>query len=65
MYICGFRAGEYEFCPKGKIDNTHLNIYGGRIVAGLAVDALMEEVSALDIVRRIKTGNPLVFTATI
>ena len=40
-------AGQYEFCPEGKIDNTHLNIYGGRIVAGLVVDALMEEVPAL------------------
>lgn len=20
-------AGQYEFCPEGKIDNTHLNIY--------------------------------------
>ena len=40
-------AGQYEFYPEGKIDNTHLNIYGGRIVAGLVVDALMEEVPAL------------------
>ena len=32
---------------EGKIDNTHLNIYGGRIVARLVVDALMEEVPAL------------------
>ena len=39
-------AGQYEFYPEGKIDNTHLNIYGGRIVAGLVVDALMEEVPA-------------------
>lgn len=20
-------SGQYEFCPEGKIDNTHLNIY--------------------------------------
>lgn len=34
----------YEFCPKGKIDNTHLNIKGAIQVAGLAVDRLAAEV---------------------
>lgn len=33
--------------PKGKEDNTHLNVYGGRIVAGLAVDAIAEAIPEL------------------
>lgn len=33
--------------PKGREDNTHLNIYGGRVVAGLAVDAIAREVPEL------------------
>lgn len=40
-------AGKYEFCPKGKVDNTHLNIYGGRIIAGVAVDAIAKTVPEL------------------
>ena len=26
--------------PKGREDNTHLNVYGARTIAGLAVDAI-------------------------
>lgn len=33
--------------PDGRIDNTHLNVYGGRVVAGLLVDAIAETVPAL------------------
>ena len=33
--------------PKGKKDNTHLNVYGARVVAGLAVDAIAEQIPAL------------------
>ena len=33
--------------PKGREDNTHLNIYGGRVVAGLAVDAIAQAVPEL------------------
>ena len=33
--------------PKGSVDNTHLNIYGARVVAGLLVDAMAEVVPAL------------------
>ena len=40
-------AGKYEFCPDGKIDNTHLNIYGGTVVAGIAARAIAEAVPAL------------------
>ncbi len=40
-------AGKYAFCPDGKIDNTHLNIKGGTIVARIAANALAETVPAL------------------
>lgn len=33
--------------PKGKEDNTHLNPYGAKVIAGLAVDAIAEAVPAL------------------
>jgi len=33
--------------PKGKEDNTHLNIYGGRVVVGLAIEAIAEVVPEL------------------
>ena len=33
--------------PKGSVDNTHLNIFGARVVAGLLVDAMAEVVPAL------------------
>lgn len=33
--------------PAGREDNTHLNIYGGRIVAGLAIDAVVQVVPEL------------------
>ena len=26
--------------PKGREDNTHLNIYGARVIAGITVDAI-------------------------
>lgn len=34
-------------CPKGREDNTHLNVYGARTIAGLTVDAIAKEVPAL------------------
>ncbi|MCM1164027.1 MAG: rhamnogalacturonan acetylesterase [Muribaculaceae bacterium] len=40
-------ANTYEFCPKGKSDNTHLNILGGIVVSRLAANALAEQVPAL------------------
>lgn len=40
-------AGKYEFCPKGKIDNTHLNIYGAKVYAGLAAKAASEKIPEL------------------
>ena len=40
-------AGKYEFCPGGRIDNTHLNVLGGILVSRLAVDELARQVPAL------------------
>lgn len=40
-------AGKYEFCPKGKVDNTHLNIFGGMVVARLAANRLAENIPEL------------------
>ncbi|MDE6379199.1 MAG: hypothetical protein K2L11_01905, partial [Muribaculaceae bacterium] len=40
-------AGKYSFCPKGKIDNTHLNIYGATVLARLAADSLAARVPEL------------------
>ena len=39
--------GKYKFCPKGKIDNTHLNIYGATVLARLAADSLAKRVPEL------------------
>ena len=33
--------------PKGREDNTHLNVYGGRVIAGLTVDAIARAVPEL------------------
>lgn len=33
--------------PKGREDNTHLNVYGARMIAGLAVDAIAKEIPEL------------------
>lgn len=40
-------AGVYESIPNGKQDNTHLNVYGGKVVAKLAIDEIAEKVPAL------------------
>lgn len=40
-------AGKLAAMPKGREDNTHLNIYGARRVASLTVDAIAREVPAL------------------
>lgn len=34
-------------CPKGRQDNTHLNVYGGRVIAGLAAKAIVEQIPEL------------------
>lgn len=40
-------AGVYEFAPGGRIDNTHLNVFGAITVSRLAVNGLAEAVPAL------------------
>ena len=40
-------AGQVAAMPKGREDNTHLNIYGARTVASLTIDAIAREVPAL------------------
>lgn len=40
-------ANTYEFCPKGKSDNTHLNVHGAIVVSRLAAQALAKEVPGL------------------
>jgi pectinesterase len=42
-----FRPGEDPSMPQGKQDNTHYNIYGAQVVAGLLADALCEEIPLL------------------
>lgn len=39
--------GVYKFCPKGKIDNTHLNIYGATVVASIAAMEIADVVPSL------------------
>lgn len=40
-------AGKYEFCPNGRIDNTHLNVLGGILVSRLAANELAKQVPGL------------------
>lgn len=45
--FCWIEAGTNIASPKGRQDNTHLNIHGARVIAGLTVDAIGEAVPAL------------------
>lgn len=40
-------AGVYDFCPNGKIDNTHLKRWGAKVMAGIVMESVAEEVPAL------------------
>lgn len=42
-----FAPGEVKSILQGRHDNTHYNVYGARLVAGLIADALGEKVPAL------------------
>ena len=42
-----FKPGENPSIPKGREDNTHYNIYGAHVVAGLLVDEIAKHVPAL------------------
>lgn len=39
--------GVYAASPKGRQDNTHLNVYGARTIAKITVEAIAKEVPAL------------------
>ena len=47
MIWCWVAPNKVPAFPKGREDNTHLNVYGGRVVAGLAVDAIAKAVPEL------------------
>ena len=42
-----FKPGENPSIPKGREDNTHYNVYGAHVVAGLLVDEIARQVPAL------------------
>ncbi len=42
-----FRPGEEPSVPQGRQDNTHYNVYGAHMVAGLLADALCQEIPVL------------------
>ena len=42
-----FKPGENPTIPKGREDNTHYNIYGAHVVAGLLVDEMARQVPEL------------------
>ena len=42
-----FKPGEVESLPEGRQDNTHYNVYGAYLVAGLLADAVADKVPAL------------------
>ncbi|MCR4853770.1 MAG: rhamnogalacturonan acetylesterase [Prevotella sp.] len=42
-----FKPNEHPSVPKGRKDNTHYNIYGAHVVAGLLIDEIGRQVPAL------------------
>lgn len=42
-----YRPGEVASIPNGRHDNTHYNVFGARLVAGLLADAIAKKVPAL------------------
>ena len=42
-----YKPGEVPSIPKGRMDNTHYNVYGARIIAGALADAIGKAVPAL------------------
>jgi len=43
-----YKPGEHPALPQGRQDNTHYNIYGAYVVAGLLSDALIKEIPVLE-----------------
>ncbi len=46
-YFMWVEANTLACCPKGKEDNTHLNVKGAKVVAAMAVNALAEAIPEL------------------
>lgn len=42
-----FKPGEHPSVPKGRKDNTHYNVYGATVVAGLLAEEIAHQVPAL------------------
>ena len=42
-----YKPGEHPALPQGRQDNTHYNIYGAHVVAGLLAEALVTEIPLL------------------
>jgi len=42
-----FKPGEHPSVPKGRKDNTHYNVYGAHVVAGLLIDEIARQVPSL------------------
>lgn len=49
-----FRPGEHPSVPKGRKDNTHYNVYGATVVAGLLAEEISHQVPALKMKMDIK-----------
>ena len=45
--FCWLPAGKYQTAPNGRKDDTHLNIYGGSIIAGLLSKELVKQDKTL------------------
>ena len=54
-------AGKYDRYPKGKIDNTHLNIYGSKVIAQIAAEAIAKIIPEL--AKYIRHYNPEIHVA--
>jgi pectinesterase len=45
--FCWVPKGTCRACPEGREDNTHLNVYGARLLSKLTTDVIVKEIKAL------------------
>lgn len=45
--FCWVPKGTCRACPEGREDNTHLNVYGARLLSKLTTDVIAKEIKAL------------------
>lgn len=45
--FCWIPKGTCRACPEGREDNTHLNVYGARLLSKLTIDVIVKEINAL------------------